>query len=153
MFEKPENIANEFIEAWNGRDADRLASLFDEDADFVNVVGLWWYDRSAIRKAHAYGFERIFNASVLELISLKVRHLSEDIAIVHARMRLSGQSPVGAAATPKQRRNIFTFVVRRGDKGWSCVAAHNTDIVPGMETNVIDDNGKFGSANYRDADS
>ena len=105
MFEKPENIANEFIEAWNGRDADRLGSLFDEDADFVNVVGLWWHDRSAIRKAHAYGFERIFNASVLELISLKVRHLSEDIAIVHAKMRLSGQSPVGcgrdAETTPE----------------------------------------------------
>jgi hypothetical protein len=33
----------------------------------VNVVGLWWRTRREIRKAHAYGFERIFARSTLTL--------------------------------------------------------------------------------------
>ena len=32
------------------RDSDALASLFDEDAEFVNGTGLWWHDRESIRQ-------------------------------------------------------------------------------------------------------
>jgi hypothetical protein len=42
----PESIPTVFVEAWNNRDADTLASVFDADAEFVNVVGLWWHDAS-----------------------------------------------------------------------------------------------------------
>ena len=57
----PEEIPALFAQAWNDRDPDALASLFDEDAEFVNVTGVCWHDRASIRKAHAYGLERIFN--------------------------------------------------------------------------------------------
>ena len=146
---KPEDIVSTFVDAWNARDADRLASVFDEDAEFVNVTGLWWHDRGAIRRAHAYGLERIFNRSTLGAIRVKVKHLTADVALVHARMTLTGQTPVGHAREPGPRANIFTFVARRTADGWSCAAAHNTDVVPGMETNVVDDEGRFRSANYR----
>lgn len=61
--ETPESIPTLFVEAWNNWDLDTLASIFDEDAEFVNVVGLWWHDRASILKADAYGLERIFNRS------------------------------------------------------------------------------------------
>ena len=35
---------------------DSSRNLFTEDADFVNVVGLWWRTRAQIRDNHAYGF-------------------------------------------------------------------------------------------------
>ena len=57
----PEEIPALFARAWNDRDPDALASLFDEDAEFVNVTGLCWHDRESIRKAHAHGLERIVN--------------------------------------------------------------------------------------------
>jgi hypothetical protein len=60
---RPEQIPSLFAEAWNARDADALAALFEDKAEFVNVTGLWWRDRQAIRNAHAYGLERIFNES------------------------------------------------------------------------------------------
>lgn len=50
---RPEEIPSLFVEAWNRRDPNRIASLFDQDAEFVNVTGLWWHDRASIRKAHA----------------------------------------------------------------------------------------------------
>ena len=138
-----------FVEAWNRRDPDALASLFDEDAEFVNVVGLWWHDRASIRTAHAYGLERIFSGASLTADEIRVKQLSADIAVVHARMTLSGQTPVGAVERPGSRTNIFSFVVHRAADRWLCAAAHNTDVIPHMETNLVDDNGAFRAANYR----
>lgn len=54
MKNQPESVPIILVEAWNDRDPDRLASVFEEDAEFVNVTGLWWHDRESIRKAHAY---------------------------------------------------------------------------------------------------
>ena len=149
----PESIPVVFVEAWNRRDPDKLASIFDEDAEFVNVVGLWWHDREAIRRAHAYGLERIFDRSTLRLGATRVKRLSDDVAVVHARMRLEGQTAVGNVASPGTRSNVFTFVVHRTPEGWSCAAAHNTDVVPGMETQVVDAEGRLRPADYRQGPS
>jgi uncharacterized protein (TIGR02246 family) len=123
--------------------------LFEDEAEFVNVTGLWWHDRPSIRKAHAYGLERIFNASTLSIDETRVKQLSHDVAVVHARMTLSGQTPIGKIARPGSRTNVFSFVARRAGDGWLCASAHNTDVVPHMETNIIDDEGVFRAANYR----
>jgi uncharacterized protein (TIGR02246 family) len=147
--ENPDDIARVFINAWNDRDADRLASVFDEDAEFVNVTGLWWHDRESIRKAHAYGLSRIFNHSTLRIIQIKVKRLSEDIAVVHARMALTSQTPTTGIAVPRPRTTIFSFVVHRNGEGWWCPSAHNTDVIPGMETNIIDEKGELRPVNYR----
>ncbi|WP_292059948.1 MULTISPECIES: SgcJ/EcaC family oxidoreductase [unclassified Brevundimonas] len=149
-FDKPESIATLFAKAWALRDADKLASLFDEDAEFVNVTGLWWHDRESIRKAHAYGFERIFGGSVLRVMKVKVKALGENVAVVHARIRLEGQSGVAQVDQPGVRNTIFSFVVHRGDDGWRCASAHNTDIVPHMETNMVAPDGRFTAVSYRD---
>lgn len=147
--DKPECIAEVWVEAWMARDAEKLASLFDEDAEFVNVTGLWWHDRASIRKAHLYGLTRIFQNSNLKLLRTTVRWLSDDIAVVHARMRLEGQTPVAGFASPGVRHNVFSFVVHRTEAGWRCASAHNTDVVPGMETNVVDEYGRLHSVDYR----
>jgi uncharacterized protein (TIGR02246 family) len=49
MLETPEAVIHGWEDAWNRADADALAELFAEDAEFVNVVGLWWHDRANIR--------------------------------------------------------------------------------------------------------
>lgn len=144
----PESIAKVFVEAWDQRDADKLASLFDMDAEFVNVTGLWWHDRAAIRKAHAYGFEHIFGASTLRLVQLKVKSLGDDIAVVHAKLRLEGQT-APESSQPAARTTILSLVVHRLANGWSCASAQNTDIVPHMETNLVEPDGTFRSVSYR----
>lgn len=146
--DRPESIPARFVEAWNDRDPARLASVFDVDAEFVNVAGLWWHDRAAIEAAHAYGLERIFSRSTLRLELVKVKWLSDAIAVVHARMQLTDQSPVDGVE-PGPRRTILSFVVHRTGEGWRCASAHNTDIVPGAETNIIDAEGRLKSVSYR----
>jgi uncharacterized protein (TIGR02246 family) len=139
-----------FAAAWNEGDADGIAALFEADAEFVNVTGLWWHDREAIRKAHAYGLTRIFAGSTLEVLQTRVKELSADVAVVHARVRLEGQTPVAGIARPGPRTTLFSFVVRRGPAGWLCAAAHNTDVVPGMETHIRAEDGRLHPVDYRE---
>ncbi|WP_114907914.1 YybH family protein [Ornithinimicrobium murale] len=157
MADHPEDVAHGFARAWERGDADAIAALFVEDADFVNVVGFWWTRREQIRHNHAYGFERIFPGSTMTIERLRVRDLGES-AVVLARWRIDGQrmpsprghAPVTADAAPAsgdarsgdqgqgragRRRGILTFVVhRQRDGSWLAVAAQNTDIVPGAQT-------------------
>ncbi len=51
----PEDIPIRFAEAWNERNAENIAELFDEDTDFVNVVGIWWNNRDDIRRGVIMG--------------------------------------------------------------------------------------------------
>lgn len=146
----PARVPAAFAEAWNRRDPDALAALFEADAEFVNVVGLWWHDREAIRRAHAYGLARLFEGSTLRVGVVRVKWLADAVAVVHARMHLEGQTPAGAVVRPQPRTTIFSFVVRRTAAGWRCAAAHNTDVVPGAETHVMDEDGRLRPADYRD---
>ena len=108
---QPEDVVVMFVEAWNQRDPVTLAALFDSDAEFVNVTGLWWHTREEMRKAHAYGLTRIFKESVLTATDVRVKWLSDEIAVVHARMTLAGQSSVDDIIAPRQRSNVMSFVV------------------------------------------
>lgn len=147
--DRPEHIPVVFVEAWHQRDADGIAALFDADAEFVNVTGLWWHDREAIRRAHAYGLAHIFDQSTLRLGTVRVKQLGDDVAVVHARMTLSGQTAAGGVAAPGTRTTVFSFVVHRTPDGWRCASAHNTDVAPGMETNIVDADGILRAVDYR----
>lgn len=142
----PKSIITGFQQAWNAHDATALAQLFVEDADFVNVTGLWWTNRERIRKAHAFGFEHIFGHSTMTVGRTEVRMLGEDHAIVHARVTVSGQNtPDGQQA--EDRRTVFSFVVtrRHNEQGdyWQAVSAQNTDVVPGApDTHVNSPDGQ-----------
>ncbi|MEM7549833.1 MAG: SgcJ/EcaC family oxidoreductase [Bacteroidota bacterium] len=149
FLQEPSDVTLEFIKAWNERDPDRLASLFTEDAEFVNVVGLWWHNRQDIWKAHDYGLKLIFNNSKLELRKSILKMVGDKVAVVHARMKLSGQTAAYGIDKPLSRQNIFSFVMHRTSKGWVCVSAHNTDIVPGKETNLVDESRKMSAVDYR----
>ena len=143
----PSDLPHAFAAAWMARDAGALAALCAEDADFVNVVGIWWQDREAIRRAHNYGLTTFFRDSVLRVGRVKLRTLGDDFAVVHARMRLSGQfAPDGSVAGDRQ--NMLIFVCARDAEGWHAVAIQNTDIVPGAETQVVQE-GRLTARDYR----
>lgn len=111
----PAAVAEAFAAAWNAADADALADLFAEDADFVNVVGVWWTRRRQIRVNHALGFRWMFPASRLVLGQVRVRELG-DVAVVHAPWTMTGQTaPDGDEAG--ERTGVLLLVVRRTEAG------------------------------------
>jgi uncharacterized protein (TIGR02246 family) len=54
-------LAAEVESAWNSHDMERFASLFGDDADFVNVRGWWWRGREEIQENHATLHRTSFN--------------------------------------------------------------------------------------------
>jgi uncharacterized protein (TIGR02246 family) len=144
----PEDIPALFARAWNERDAHALASLFDEDAEFVNVTGVCWHDRESIRKAHAEGFTRAFDTATLAADAIRVKLLSAEAAVVHARMTLSGQPPDDGAAEPAPRTTIASFALHKSAERWLCASVHQTGVIPDLATPVAEEVGMSRPAGY-----
>jgi uncharacterized protein (TIGR02246 family) len=144
----PEDIPRLFAEAWNAKDATALAYLFADDAEFVNVVGLWWHNRDDIESAHDYGLRTFFKASTLSARRVEIKNLGQDVAVVHVRWKLSGQAGKDGG-TLEDRFTIMVFVAQQLENGWTVVAAHNTDIIPGKETLAARD-GQLDAEDYRE---
>ncbi len=141
MTPSPRDVVHGFARAWNVADPVALAELFVEDADFVNVVGMWWNNRRQIQFNHDYGFRHMFPDTEMVLEKVAVRELGSDAAVVHARWSMTGQiTPAGERSG--LRRGVLSFtVVRQADDTWRAVSAQNTDIVPGMQTHVATEDG------------
>ncbi len=145
---KPDDIPFRFGAAWNIYGAQGIADLFYEDADFINVTGKWWDNKTDIFKAHDFGFRVIFPESHFEVIKVKVKMIADDIAVIHARIRVSGQSKKEVEHAG-DRDTMFLFVAKKEQDQWLCISAQNTDIT-GEQTNIRDESGELKSVSYKE---
>ena len=107
-----------------------LVGLFAPDAEFVNVVGIWWRGRAQIRTAHEFTHSSIFKDSRLRILDTQVRLPVNGIALARSRWQLEGHvGPDGSALPP--RNGILLSVLRHRAGGWLIIDAQNTDIVEG----------------------
>ena len=121
------HIETMWDEAWNRHDAAGLAELLVEDVDFVNVTGAWFKGRAQFKERMAKTHQGIFKNSQRRTLETRVKFLSPEIAVVHARWEMSGlSSPDGSSLKPWQ--GIITRVVKKWGDTWKVVAAHNVDV-------------------------
>jgi len=126
----PEDVAAAFLDAWNRHDMDRFAALFTDDANFVNVVGMWWKSQEEIKAAHTATHLTIFKNSCLDGEVSSVKSLASGVTAMHVTWKLAGAStPDGGSAGT--RRGILLLILIRERSGWRIKVAQNTDIVPG----------------------
>lgn len=117
-----------FAEAWNIHNANQLAGLFTEDADFVMVLGIWWKGRREIEKNHEELFSTLMRDSRLTFTDTKIKFLKPDVAVAHGTWELIGQqSPEGEKLPPRQ--GILSCVMTPQNDKWQITALHNTDTV------------------------
>ena len=103
MAQNPEDLVKMWEGAWMKRDGSGLSALFHKNADFVNVVGLWWENKNSIEKAHVYGLTHFFRNSVITAAKTKVKYLNRsdgdksssggavgEVATVHIQWTLEG---------------------------------------------------------------
>ena len=122
-------VVQEIIGAWNRHDMDVFATLFTEDADFVNVRGVRWIGRHAIREAHAASHATIFKNSQLSLRESAVRFLRPDVAVARSVTEVTGQTNASGETLPP-RSAMLTLVMVNFESNWLIAVAQNTDIVP-----------------------
>ena len=120
-------VVRGFEDAWNRHDMDAFAMLFATDADFVNVVGMRWVGRDAIKQHHAASHATIFKSSTLKIGDTTVRFLKADVATARSVWTLSGITSESGQLSPT-RTGILTHVIARIDGHWLIVLTQNTDI-------------------------
>jgi uncharacterized protein (TIGR02246 family) len=118
-----------FVDAWNRHDTRTLACLFVEDADFVDVFGNWFKDRTTIEHALAQRHATVFTKSRFAEKEVVVRFHRPDLAIVHAVIELSGAVDRQGQALPPGL-GVITFVLEKTNSGWQIIALQNTAVAP-----------------------
>ena len=120
-------VVRGFEDAWNRHDMDAFAMLFSTDADFVNVIGMRWVGRDAIKQHHAASHATIFRSSTLKIGDTTVHFLRADVATARSVWTLSGITSETGQLVPT-RTGILTDVLERIDGHWLIVLTQNTDI-------------------------
>lgn len=135
MTPKPAELADRFADAWNRHDMVALAVLFEDEARFVNVVGMFWRSREEIRQAHAFSHESMFKNSALTVKAVENTALAPGVVAVHVHWHLEGHlGPTGLPEKP--RDGVLLLVARATGQGddWRIAVAQNTDAIPGVVT-------------------
>jgi uncharacterized protein (TIGR02246 family) len=122
-------VAAGFVDDWNSHDMKSFAELFTEDADFVNVIGLWWRGRPEIQKAHEALHATRMRNSQLVATGTAVRVLRPGVAVIHVRWELTGDTGIDGVTLPPRQGILSLVTIRSGGK-WLIASAQNTDVVP-----------------------
>jgi len=125
-----EHVVRAFAECWNRHDMDALAELFAPDAEFVNVVGLWWHGRAEIKRAHQLTHATLFRDSRLSLSDIAIRFPASGIALARCRWVLEGHVSPDGAPLPR-RTGLLLHVLARTHGAWHILDSQNTDILEG----------------------
>jgi uncharacterized protein (TIGR02246 family) len=113
--------------AWNAHDMARFAANFADDADFVNVRGLWWRGRDEIEERHAASHASRFRESRMANRLEEAREIAPEVWVAHVRWTMEGHLRSGPRETAEVRNGISTWVLQRRGTKLLIVAAHNTD--------------------------
>jgi len=126
-----ENVVRAFGEHWNRHDMEAFAQLFTEDAEFVNVVGLWWKGREAIKRAHVATHANMFRNSRLRIGDVAIRFVKPDVAIARSLWELTGHVGPSGEALPGRKGILLNLVVGIDGK-WRIIDSQNTDVIEGV---------------------
>ena len=126
-----ERVVAAFAEAWNRHDMEEFAELFAPDAEFVNVVGMWWKGRAEIKAAHEFTHSTMFKSSRLTILETTVRFPAPQLAIARSRWLLDNHLGPDGAALPARNGVLVNVLALRGST-WSIIDAQNTDIIEGV---------------------
>ncbi|XYH98511.1 YybH family protein [Sorangium sp. So ce1128] len=120
-----EQLAGAFCDAWNRHDMDAFAALQAEDADFVNIFGMWWHGRAEIRKNHVGIHETVFRQSRLTSVRVETRFVTPEIAVVRWAWELTGVLTPDGQPVPDMQ-GILVHVARREGNRLQIVTTQNT---------------------------
>jgi len=117
-------IVGVFFDAWNRRDVPKIMSVFSEDADVVNSLGLWWSGLSDVTRGLA-----AMNAIGPSLTpdSVSARRLTRDAAVCVVAYTVGNFTRVDGREVPEQKA-ISTFFMVHRETGWVVAAAQTTAV-------------------------
>ena len=115
-------VLTTLVQSWCAGDARRFASVFGDDADFVDVLGRISRGRTAIERLHQRNFDTIHRNSRLALEVLHTRTLTDTMVLAQVR----GQVDVPDGPVAGRTIGIQTWLLERSRARWQITAFHNT---------------------------
>src|SRR5690349_14085931 len=116
-------VLNQFIKGWNLHDAFLFAEVFDDDADFTNVLGVSRTGKEAFINLHEPLFKTIWAYSTQSILEHKIRFIKPDVAAVDARWMLEGlKDKDGADRSP--RNGLLNFIMTKKENRWKITVMH-----------------------------
>jgi uncharacterized protein (TIGR02246 family) len=122
-------VADRWMAGWNAHNVHQFASMFSEDADFTNVLGMSASGRGNIEKFHVAVFERYFKHSHQTGEVSKIRFLRPDIAAVDVRWQMTGAVDDKGEPIP-HRTGLANCVFTKSGGEWLVTIMHNTELTP-----------------------
>lgn len=123
---QPADAADAFQRAWNAHDMVSFATLFHDDATFVNRFGHYVRGVDAIVALHRPIHETIYRDSTLENELIDAIAVAEGAAVVHfwSRLRIGPVHPAGA----HEIDTLILAVVTRRNGAWRIQALENVTL-------------------------
>jgi uncharacterized protein (TIGR02246 family) len=111
-------------EAWESGDGEAYASVFSEDAQYVNAPGERVYGKKAIAESHQKIFDTFFKGTKLgRSYPSRIRQVTPEVVLVES----AGSVLFPGEAEEKIEPNgLLTLVVARQDDAWRIVSFQNT---------------------------
>ncbi|WP_437593593.1 SgcJ/EcaC family oxidoreductase [Sorangium sp. So ce1000] len=111
-----EQLVAAFNDAWNRHDMDAFAALQAEDADFVNIFGMWWHGRAEIRANHVGIHKTVFGKSHLASVRVETRFIAPELAVVRWAWELTGVVTPDGQPVPDMQGILVHVARREGDR-------------------------------------
>lgn len=124
--EQARALIGSFAEALNRRDASALASLFTEDADFVDFRGHWLRGRPAIRDGHIRAFDGLLAAGTTTWRDVTVDDLGHGLLVCHGLWTIAAHEHPDGSHVP-ERQGVITFLIDSTADGLRIRAGQNTE--------------------------
>ena len=124
-----------FDKAMNAKDATALSSVFHEDGDFINVIGMTAHGRKAIEQFHRPLFDGdgtkgipSFKNAVFKVAETRIRFIRPDVASVDVIWTQTGSTLDGKDRG--LRRGLMSWIATKEEGKWGVAVMHNMDLLP-----------------------
>jgi uncharacterized protein (TIGR02246 family) len=126
---KIEAVVRSFEAVWNSHRLSDLGKLLTEDAEWVNVVGMWWHGRTEIVKAHETFHAGMFREVNIRCTEIEIREVAPGVAIGIVTEKVDNYvTPEGTQMNGVVDRLTLAMVKRAGE--WLIISGHNTTVDP-----------------------
>jgi uncharacterized protein (TIGR02246 family) len=128
-------VVTAFDKAMNTKDAAALASVFNEDGDFTNVMGMTAHGRKAIAEFHRPLFEGdgtkgvpSFKNAVFKVVDTRIRFIRPEVVSVDVTWTQTGSTLNGQDRG--LRRGLMSWIATKEGGKWGVAVMHNLDLLP-----------------------
>lgn len=123
--ESPEALIEAWVRASNAHDMKALASLYAEDADFVNAEGMLFQGRAQIMADHEQSHAGHFRNATFTMKITTLRLPRPDVAVIRHEGEVTGM--LDSASNPRPPRYGLALVVAaKTVDGWMIIAKQST---------------------------